>query len=214
MSKDFNPQAEVIEGIERLEVELKELIRRNLVIENYIEQVVAPKQQLTDADVQQFYDKNPDKFTQPEQVRASHILVTVDAKASEGERAKAKQKIEGLLQQARSGADFAKLAQEQSACPSSKQGGDLGYFGKGQMVKPFEDAAWALKPGEISGVVETQFGYHIIKLSEKRPASKLPLDAEMKARVSDSLKRAKVSEAVTAVLEDAKKKAKIEIYLK
>lgn len=195
------------------EAGLKELISRNVVIENHIEQVIVPKQPVSDAEVREFYDKNPQTFTQPEQARASHILIMVDAKASEAERKKARQKIEALLKQIRSGADFAKVAQENSGCPSSKQGGDLGYFGKGQMVKPFEDAAWSLKPGEVSGVVETQFGFHIIKLIEKRPSSKVPFD-DVKARIADSLKRKKVGEAVNAVLEDARKKAKIEVYLK
>jgi len=195
------------------EKELRELILRNVIIENYIEQEIVPKQQVTDADVKAFYDKNPETFTQSEQVRASHILIAVDAKASDADRKKAKEKVEALLKQAKSGADFAKLAQENSGCPSSKQGGDLGYFGKGQMVKPFEDAAWSLRPGEVSGVVETQFGYHIIKLSEKKGASKVPFE-EAKAKIADSLKRKKVSEAINATLEDARKKAKIEIFLK
>ncbi len=195
------------------EAGLKELISRNVVIENHIEQVIVPKQPVSDAEVREFYDKNPQTFTQPEQARASHILIVVDAKASEAERKKARQKSDALLKQIKSGADFAKLAQESSGCPSSKQGGDLGYFGKGQMVKPFEDAAWSLKPGEVSAVVETQFGYHIIKLIEKRPSSKVPFD-DVKARIADSLKRKKVGEAVNAVLEDARKKAKIEVYLK
>ena len=195
------------------EQSLQELIRRNVIIENYIEQVIVPKQQVSDAEVKAFYDKNPDAFNQPEQIRASHILITVDPKASAADKKKAKEKIEALLKQIKAGIDFAKLAKEQSGCPSSKQGGDLGYFGKGQMVKPFEDAAWALKPGEVSGVVETQFGYHIIKLSEKKPASKMALD-DVKAKIADSLKRQKVSEAINATLEEAKKKAKIEILLK
>lgn len=195
------------------EAALKDLISRNVMIENHIEQVIVPKQSVSDAEVKEFYDKNPQTFTQPEQARASHILITVDAKASEAERKKAREKVEALLKQVKSGADFAKVAQENSGCPSSQQGGDLGYFGKGQMVKPFEDAAWSLKPGEVSGVVETQFGYHIIKLIEKRPSSKIPFD-DVKARIADSLKRKKVGEAVNAVLEDARKKAKIEVYLK
>jgi len=118
-----------------------------------------------------------------------------------------------LLKQARAGADFAKLAQDNSSCPSSKQGGDLGYFGKGQMVKPFEDAAFALKPGEISGVVETQFGYHIIKAVEKKAPSKVALE-DVKPKIEESLKRRKVGEAVNNTLEEARKKSKIELFLK
>lgn len=195
------------------EKDLQELIRRNVIIENYIEQVIVPKQQVTDADVKAFYEKNPETFTRPEQIRASHILITVDAKATEADKKKAKERVEALLKQVKAGVDFAKLAQEQSGCPSSKQGGDLGYFGKGQMVKPFEEAAWSLKPGEITGVVETQFGYHIIKLSEKKAASKIKFE-DVKAKIADNLKRQKVTEAINVTLEDAKKKAKIEIYLK
>ncbi len=81
------------------------------------------------------------------------------------------------------------------------------------MVKPFEEAAFAMKPGDVSGVVETQFGYHIIKLTEKKAAAKIAFD-EVKAKIADSLKRKKVTEAINATLEDAKKKAKIEVFLK
>ncbi len=195
------------------EKDLRELIRRNIIIENYIEQEILPKHQVTDTEAKEFYDKNPETFTQPEQIRASHILITVDAKATDAEKKKAKDKADSLLKQLKNGADFAKLAQENSGCPSSKQGGDLGYFGKGQMVKPFEDAAIALKPGELSTVVETQFGYHIIKLAEKKPASKIAF-TDVKAKIIDNIKRKKVSEAINATLEDARKKAKIEVFLK
>ena len=195
------------------EKDLRELIRRNVIIENHIEQMVVPKQTVSDAEVKEFYDKNPETFTQPEQVRASHILITVDATATDADKKAAKEKAEGFLKQVKAGADFAKLAQENSGCPSSKQGGDLGYFGKGQMVKPFEETAFAMKTGDVSGVVETQFGYHIIKLTEKKSPSKIPFN-DVKVRIADSLKRKKVSEAINATLEDAKKKAKIEVYLK
>ena len=198
---------------ELTEKELRELIRRNVVIENHIKQTIASKVTVSDQEAKAFYDKNPDTFTLPEQVRASHILITVDPKASAADRKKAKAKAESLLKQLKAGADFAKLAKENSGCPSSKQGGDLGYFSKGQMVKPFEDAAWGLKPGELSGVVETQFGYHIIKLTERRGASKVPFDA-VKGRIEESLKERKVGELVNAELEAARKSARIEINLK
>ncbi|WP_277058460.1 peptidylprolyl isomerase [Trichlorobacter lovleyi] len=212
----FKTNDEYLQGLKEQglsEKDLRELIRRNVIIENHIEQVIVPKQVVTDAEVKEFYDKNPETFTQPEQVRASHILITLDAKATDADKKKAKEKIEDLLKQVKAGADFAKLAQENSGCPSSKQGGDLGYFGKGQMVKPFEETAFAMKPGDVSGVVETQFGYHIIKLTEKKAAAKIAFD-EVKAKIADSLKRKKVTEAINATLEDAKKKAKIEVFLK
>jgi peptidyl-prolyl cis-trans isomerase C len=195
-----------------VEKDLRELIRRNVVIENHIEQTIVPTQKVTDAEVKEFYDKNPETFTQPEQVRASHILLTVDAKATDADKKKAKAKADELVKKLKGGADFAKLALENSGCPSSKQGGDLGYFGKGQMVKPFEETAFGMKPGEVSSVVETQFGYHIIKLVEKKSASKIAFN-DVKAKIADSLKRKKVSEAINTALEEAKKKAKIELFL-
>ncbi len=198
---------------ELTEKELRELIRRNVVIENHIKQTIASTVTVTDQEAKAFYDKNPDTFTLPEQVRASHILISVDPKASAADRKKARAKAEALLKQLKAGADFAKLAKEDSGCPSSKQGGDLGYFSKGQMVKPFEDAAWALKPGQLSGVVETQFGYHIIKVTEKRGPSKIPFES-VKGRIEGSLKERRVGELVNAELETARKSAKIEINLK
>lgn len=195
------------------EKELRELIRRNQVIENHIEQTIASKVTISEQEVRAFYDNNPETFSMPEQVRASHILIMVDQQATEADKQQARAKADDLLKQIKAGADFAKLAQEQSGCPSSKQGGDLGFFGKGQMVKPFEDAAWAMKPGEVSNVVETQFGYHIIKLTEKRAKDKMPFDA-LKGRIAESLKQRKIGEQVTALMEAAKKSAKIENNLK
>jgi peptidyl-prolyl cis-trans isomerase C len=110
---------------------------------------------------------------------------------------------------AKAGEDFAKLAESNSDCPSAKQGGDLDYFGKGQMVKPFEDAAFALKPGEMSGVVETQFGYHIIKVTDRKDAAKTPFE-EVKGRITDFLKNNKVKEALEAKVAELKKVAKVD----
>lgn len=194
------------------EKELRDLIRRNIVIENYIEKMVASKVTVSEADTKAYYDKNPETFTLPEQVRASHILITVDAKASDAEKKQARAKIEDLLKQIKGGADFAKLAEQHSGCPSSKQGGDLGYFSKGQMVKPFEDTAWGMKIGEISGVVETNFGYHLIKVTGRQASAKIPYES-IKARIEGNLKQQKISEGVNALLEQARKTAKIEVYL-
>ena len=144
--------------------ELKDLMRRDIIVSTYIEKQVTSKITITTEQARKFYDENLDKFKKPESVHASHILMGVDPKATAEEKQKAKQKADDLLKQVKGGADFAELAKKESTCPSGKNGGDLGEFGRGQMVKPFEDAAFGLKPGEVSGVVETQFGYHIIKV--------------------------------------------------
>ena len=191
------------------EAELKILTLKDLVINNYIEKEIADKVTITDADTKKFYDDNQDKFKQSESVRASHILCGVDSKASPEEKQKAKEKAEALLKRVKAGEDFAAIAKSDSTCPSSKQGGDLGFFGRGQMVKPFEDAAFALKPGEISGVVETQFGYHIIKLTDKKAAETLKYE-DVKGKISEYLKNQKIQKGIEALLKELRSKAKIE----
>jgi peptidyl-prolyl cis-trans isomerase C len=142
----------------------------------------------TDEDVKKFYDDNPAKFEQPEMVRASHILVsTRDPETNKDltdEQKAAKRKLaEDLLKRARGGEDFAKLAKQYSDDPGSKDKGGEYEFPRGQMVPEFEAAAFSLKTNEVSDIVTTQYGYHIIKLSEKIPAKKVEL-----AKVAPDLK--------------------------
>jgi peptidyl-prolyl cis-trans isomerase C len=205
--------AKAIKDLDMDEKDLKDYTRRDLVITNYVEKTIVPKVTVTEEDARKFYDQNPDKFTKPESVRASHILIGADPKATDEDKKKAREKAEKLRKDLAGGADFAKLAKENSTCPSSQQGGDLGYFGKGQMVAPFEQAAFALKPGETSDVVETQFGYHIIKLTEKKGAEKVEFK-EVRPRIEDFLKNQKVGAAVNDYLAEARKGAKIEILKK
>lgn len=123
----------------------------------------------TEAEAKKFYDDNPKRFSSPEQVRASHILIKPDQK-DEAAKTAAKKKIADLLKRARGGEDFAELAKQYSDDPGSKAKGGEYVFPRGRMVKPFEDAAFSLEVGQISDIVETTHGYHIIMLSEKIPA--------------------------------------------
>ena len=130
-------------------------------------------------DLRKYYEENKARFTTPEERRASHILIKADKSAPPAERAKAKAKAESILAQLKKSPDsFAELAKKNSDDPgSAEKGGDLDFFGRGAMVKPFEDAVLALKPGETSGIVETDFGYHIIKLTAVRGGAVKPYDA-------------------------------------
>lgn len=211
--KDEQEFKKAINDLDMDEKDLREYIRRGLLISRYVEADFVSKIKVSDADIQNFYDKNPDKFKRDEAVKASHILIGVDSGATAEEKSKAREKAEKLQKEAAGGADFAALAKSNSTCPSSRQGGDLGFFGKGQMVAPFEKAAFALKPGQISDVVETQFGFHVIKLTDKKAASVTELK-EVKAKIEDYLKNQKVSEAVQKYLTETRKTAKIEILLK
>jgi peptidyl-prolyl cis-trans isomerase C len=205
--------AKAMKELDMQEKDLRDYTRRDLIITNFIEKSIVPKVTVSEEDARKFYNENPDKFTKSEAVKASHILIGVDQKATAEEKKAAREKAEKLRKELAGGADFAALAKGSSTCPSSQQGGDLGYFGKGQMVPAFEVAAFSLKPGEISEVVETQFGYHIIKLTDKKAAEKVEFK-EARPRIEDYLKNQKVGAAVNDYLAEARKTAKIETLLK
>jgi peptidyl-prolyl cis-trans isomerase D len=147
---------------------------------------------VTDADLRKAYEESASKYTVPEERRASHILIKVDADASAADRAKAKARAEALLAQLRKNpADFAALASKNSEDPgSASKGGDLGFFTRGSMVKPFEDAVYKLDVGQISDLVQTDFGYHIIMLTAKRGGEVKPFDqvrAELEVELRKSI---------------------------
>ena len=194
------------------EAEVKTQIERGLLIQELIDTQIVEKVVIPEKEVKGYYDSHPDSFKQPEQVRASHILMKVDPQVDAAKKAAARKKLEELRQRLLKGEDFVTLAREFSEGPSSVKGGDLGYFGRGQMVKPFEDAAFALDIGELSDVVETRFGYHLIKVTEKRPETIIAY-ADIKERLQQYLKDEKVQQEVSAYVEDLKTKAKVETFL-
>ncbi len=146
--------------------------------------------EVKDDDVAEYYALHKeDKFTEPEQVRARHILIKVAADAGADAKAAARKKAEELLAKVKAGADFAALAKESSEDPgSAAQGGDLGLFLRGRMTPAFEEAAFALQAGGVSDVVETPFGFHVIKVEEHRPGGVKPLEA-VHDEIADSLKQ-------------------------
>ncbi len=142
------------------------------------------KMTVTPQEVEQRYKDNQQMYSTPEQIRASHILFKTEGK----DDADVKKLAESVLAKAKAGADFAALAKQYSDDDSNKNnGGDLDYFGHGTMVKEFDDAAWALQPGQISDLVKTQFGYHIIKLVDKKPATTRTLD-QVRAQLEDQIR--------------------------
>ena len=178
----------------------------------------AGKVEVTAAEVEKFYKDNPDQFKEPADepgsIRASHILVSVDKNADAKAWDKAKKEIEAIIAQLKKGADFGKLAAEKSACPSGKSAnGSLGAFGKGQMVPEFEKAAYALKVGEISGAVKTDFGYHVIRRDASNGGRAMAF-AEVKDRLTAALTQQKQMMAVKAAIDEMMKAAKAEILVK
>jgi peptidyl-prolyl cis-trans isomerase D len=152
------------------------------------------KTNVAPADVQTYYNSNIQQYTQPEQVRASHILFNTAGKNEDDVRKQA----EEVLKRARAGEDFAALAKQYSQDEGSKaNGGDLNYFGRGQMVPEFEMAAFATEPGQITDLVKSQFGFHIIKVVDKRAGSTTPLDA-VRAQIQDTLAWQRVDQQIAA----------------
>jgi peptidyl-prolyl cis-trans isomerase C len=193
--------------------QLQEEQRRDLLNAKTIEAEVAPKLAVTDQDLDAFYKGNPEQFKEPESVRASHILVGVAKDAAPAAKQAAKTEAEGLLKRVKAGEDFAALAKAHSKdSVSAAVGGDLNFFPKGQMVPPFDAAVFAMKPGEISNLVETDFGYHIIKLTDRRDPRVVPL-AEVKDRLAEFLKQRKQQELVQQYLLSLKTKYRVEVLL-
>ena len=156
---------------------------------------IAAQMKIDPAEVKQAYDTNAKQYTTNEERSASHILIAVKKDASDADKAKAKQKAEELAAKARAKPDsFAQLAKEYSQDPgSASQGGDLGSFSRGAMVKPFEDAVFGAKVGDIVGPIQTDFGYHVIKVTGITPSHVQSFD-EVKGRIEADLKRQKAAQ--------------------
>lgn len=203
------------EGLARQGMSREELagkIAEQAMINEWLFKSLMPEIKVSDDELAKAYEENRDALKVPEQVTASHILFRVAADADDATRQAAHKKATEALVGIKKGADFAEMAEAHSDCPSSKMGGKLGTFGRGRMVPPFEAAAFALKPGEISGVVETEFGYHIILCEERTEAVERSFE-ESKQRLSEVLVQQKLDEKVQALIGDARQAAKIEILV-
>ena len=165
----------------------------------------------TDEEVAAYYEQNKERYGHPAQLRARHILLKVEPSTTPEEKAAMRKKIEGLREEIvrGDGLTFEDAAKANSNCPSAAQGGDLGFFGRGQMVAPFEEAVFKLEPGVVSDVVETQFGYHIIRVEERREAQTPPLD-EVKERIRQEMHNRGRQDAQRQLVEELRRTAKIE----
>ncbi|HXD16957.1 MAG TPA: peptidylprolyl isomerase [Vicinamibacterales bacterium] len=193
--------------------DIRDDARSEMSVEKLVEGEIATKIAVKPEAVTDFYQKNQDKFQQGPRVRASHILISVPQNADAATKQQAKTKAEAILKDLKGGKDFAATAKENSQDPGSAvNGGDLGFFEKGQMVPPFEQAAFALNAGDMSDLVETQFGYHIIKVAEKQTQRVVPLD-EAKPQIEQYLSQQSRQAETQAFVDALKAKAKIEILI-
>jgi len=189
-----------------------ELQKNGFLANEYLKREVMQKVTVSENEAKTYYDAHKDEFKAPEMVRARHILFLVETSATDAAKKNVYEKAAETLKKIEGGEDFAKLASELSGDPGSKsKGGDIGFVARGKTVKPFEDALFSLKTGEISGVIETQFGYHIIKADEKKDAAIEPFEA-VKEKIRQKITQERVKSAVTTFVDKAMKDAKAEIF--
>lgn len=194
---------------------VKEQITKQITLQQLqgvLLQELKEKNTATQEDSKAFYEANLEKFKHPDQIKASHILIKVEKDADEVTAKEALSKIKDIRKKAVTGEDFAELAKKNSEGPTSVKGGDLGFFSKGMMVQPFDTAAFALEPNEISEVVKTEFGYHIIKLIEKKPAGVTPF-AEMEDKINQYLSQIQLDQAQIQYSKDLREKATVEVKI-
>ena len=185
----------------------------DMLVGTMLQAEVAPKVTVTPEQVNDFYQKNPEQFQQPERVRASHILISFPQNADEAAKKDARTKAAEILKEVKAGKDFAALAKQHSTDPGSgPNGGDLGFFQKGQMVPPFEQAAFALKPGETSDLVESQFGIHIIRMVDRQSGRTVPID-EVRPKIQQYLEGQGRQQQTQVFVDSLKAKGKIEIFI-
>jgi peptidyl-prolyl cis-trans isomerase C len=187
--------------------------RASMQITLMLEAELGTSAAVTPEQVNDFYVKNPAAFQQGERVKASHILVRMQANADAAEREKALVKATGILVDVKAGKDFAALAKQYSDDPGSgANGGDLGYFERGQMVPPFEQAAFSLPVGQTSELVQSDFGYHIIRVTDKQPGRTQPL-AEVRANIEQYLLGQNREQQTRLFVDALKSKGKVEIFI-
>ncbi len=205
---------EMLKNNQITEKEFRLGFKKDMAVKNYITSDVLKSIVVVDSELKKDYDENPDKYAMPEQVRARHILFKVAEGADDKKVAEAKKKAEAVLAEAKKeGADFDALAKKHSEGPTKARGGDLGYFTKNQMVPPFADAAFSTPKGKVTGLVRTMFGFHIIKVEDKKDAGVQPFE-EVKERVRQQLLGGKQQAAFASHLKKLKEKAKIIVYMK
>jgi parvulin-like peptidyl-prolyl isomerase len=184
------------------EKEVKNNLSKNIILENYVTSI-SDKITVSDKEIKEYYNKNKDEFKQEEQVRASHIIIS----SKNGEKV-AQEKINKIYSEIKEGLSFEEAAKKYSEDGSANTGGDLGFFRRGMMVKEFEDVAFNTKKGEISKPFKTEFGYHILMVTDKKEEKQLSLE-EAKETIKNNLIAEKTDEKINQIIEKHRKSANI-----
>lgn len=208
---DEEGYAAALEQIGISDGELRTELGRQLAIQEMIDKDITPATTVSEQESTDFYENNPDFFFSPEQVRASHILILVSPDAGEEEKSEARSRITEIRKRIVAGEDFAELAGQFSEDNSGMNGGDLGFFQREQMVKPFADAAFSLQIGELSEVVTTQYGFHLIRVTDRKAESVVPFE-QVQLKIFEYLQREKVMVAIEELAAQLRSQAEIQEY--
>ena len=188
-------------------------VREMILIQTLIKQVVDEKVKVTADETKKFYDDNRSRFVLPEQVRASHILILCPAEATAEVKTQKLAQIQAALALVKGGENFADVARKFSEDPGSKErGGDLDFFQRGRMVPEFETAAFALATNHVSEVITTHYGFHVIKVTDRKAAGERTY-ADVKDSIENYLKNQQGQQAAQQYLKELRDKAKVEILL-
>jgi peptidyl-prolyl cis-trans isomerase C len=185
---------------------------RTTAIKNYITEKITNQIEVTTESKSEYYEKHKEEFKHSEEVGAKHILIQTSKSDPPDSLDSKKAKIDELLTRIKNGEDFSTLATEHSDCPSSAKGGDLGYFSRGKMVQSFEEAAFSMNIGDVSEVIETNYGYHIIQVYGKKEAGQSSFE-EMEEYIEDALKKGKTNEELEKLFKELEEKAEIDRML-
>lgn len=207
---DFNNALNVMKITQET---LRAQIERSLSMQKFIETEFSSKSIVTEQEVRDYYDRNKDSLYQPEQVRISHILIKTDPQWDTSKKDEARKKLVAIRTKIQKGQSFEAIAKDSSEDKTSaSRGGDIGYISKGQILKPLEDVVSTMKVGEVSDVVETSLGFHLIKATDRKPEMLLPFES-VKARIEELLKQEKGRKEAIAYLAKVREKAKVEIFM-
>lgn len=192
---------------------LRQQFRQDIAIRLLLEEQVLQYVEVSDREVRAFYDNNPNLFKAPAQVKASHIFIAAGSDSTREKRQEAVAQLRAIQEQLAQGVAFTELAIDYSQCSSSENGGDLGYFEKEKMIRGFAEAAFALSPGEVSDIVRTSRGYHLIMVEDRKPKMKLTFE-DVREKLRQNLKIEKAARDIKVYLQTLRDSAEVEIFLR
>jgi peptidyl-prolyl cis-trans isomerase C len=198
----------VLGGLGATYAQLRTSVAESELVKEFVLTQIEPQVTVTPLEISAYYDQNPEMFTRPDMVRARHILVRITRTATETEKDTARARASAAHRRVVAGEDFASVATEVSEGPNASNGGDLGFFARDSMVPALANPAFGLNIGEISAVIETQFGFHVLKILEKRAASKMTL-AEVRSEVEQLVRENKTGGMVSKLLAELAEAATI-----